>query len=119
MRPHWIAILVLFCNLAACTTWHAQTGISPVQFISANHPRVVRLTRADSSHLVLHQPRIVAGDSLAGVDNGKPSSVPASDVTEVAIPRVSPGRTLGLILALQALGAIIVMATGGLDTGCC
>ena len=68
-RP--IACTLLLCYLAACTSWHVHEGVSPLQLISTKHPRVVRLTRADGSRLVLDEPRIAAGDSLGemGVGN--------------------------------------------------
>ena len=75
-RP--IAGALLLCYLAACTSWHVEEGVSPLQFITTEHPRLVRLTRADGSRMVLDQPRIAAGDSLAGVHNGAPSSVAVS-----------------------------------------
>src|SRR2546430_17547861 len=61
-RP--IAGALLLCYLAACTSWHVHEGVTPLQLISTEHPRVVRLTRADGSRMVLDQPRIAAGDSL-------------------------------------------------------
>jgi len=104
-RP--IACTLLLCYLPACTSWHVEKGVSPQQVISAEHPSAVRVTRADGSHIVLHQPRIAAGDSLAGVLDGTPSSVAVSDVTQVAVRKVSAGKTIGLA-AGAAVGAGIV-----------
>jgi len=42
-RP--IACTLLLCYLAACMSWHVQEGVSPLQLISTEHPKVVRLTR--------------------------------------------------------------------------
>ena len=95
-RP--IAYALLLWYLPACTTWHVEEGVSPQQLIATEHPRAVRVTRADSSHIVLHQPRITAGDSLSGLYNGEPSSVAVSDVTQVAIQKVSAGRTSHCLL---------------------
>ena len=92
-RP--VACALLLCYLAACTSWHVENEVSPTQLISTKHPRVVRLTRADGSRMVLDQPRIAAGDSLAGVHNGVTSSVSVSDVTQVATPRSVPEKRSG------------------------
>ncbi len=100
-RP--IAGVLLLCFLAACTGWHVEEEVSPLQLISTKHPRVVRLTRADGSHMVLDQPGIATGDSLAGVHNGVTSTVAVSDVTQVATPRLSAGKTIGLLLGLSAV----------------
>src|SRR6266576_1819907 len=85
---------LLLCYLAACTSWHVEEGVSPLQFITTEHPRLVRVTRADGSRMVLDQPRIAAGDSLAGVHNGAPSSVAVSNVTQIATRKVSAVKSL-------------------------
>jgi hypothetical protein len=86
-----IACALLLWDLPACTSWHVEEGVSPPQVISAEHPTKVRLTRADGSHIVLHQPRIAVGDSVSGIRNGFISgatvSIPVSDVTQVASGR--------------------------------
>ncbi len=107
-RP--IACMLLLCYLAACTSWHVEKEASPLQLISTKHPRVVRLTRADGSRMVLDEPRIAAGDSLAGVRHGLPSSVAVSDVTQVATPMFSAGKTIGLFLGLSvvAVGTAVI-----------
>jgi len=107
-RP--IAGTLLLCYLAACTSWHVEEGVTPQQLISTKQPHVVRLTRADGSHLVLDRPRIVAGDSLAGTHYKVASSVALSDVTQVATPRLSAGKTIGLFLGLSvvAVGTAVI-----------
>ena len=112
-RP--IAGALLLCYLAACTSWHVHEGVTPLQLISTEHPRVVRLTRADGSRMVLDQPRIAAGDSLAGVRYGMPSSVAVSDVTQVATPRLSAGKTIGLFVGLSvvAVGIAVIACLSG------
>ncbi len=119
-RP--IVCTLLLCYLVACTSWHVEEGVSPLQLISTKHPHVVRLTRADGSHMDLNQPRIAAGDSVAGVRNGKPSSVAVSDVTQVATPKFGAGKTIGLFLGLSAVAvgiAVIACLNGNSGTGPC
>ena len=110
MRRRPFACTLLFCYLAACTSWHVENEVSPLQLISTKHPRAVRLTRSDGSRIVLQQPRIAAGDTLAGVHNGVLSSVAVSDVTQVATPRLSAGKTIGLFLGLSvvAVGTAVI-----------
>jgi hypothetical protein len=112
-RP--IACTLLLCYLTACVSWHVQEGVSPLQLISTEHPKVVRLTRADGSHMVLDQPRIAPGDTLAGVHNGVLSSIAARDVTEVATQKVSAGKTIGLFLGLAtvAVGIAVIACLSG------
>ena len=116
-RP--IACALLLWYLAACTTWHVEKGASLKQLISTEHPMAVRLTRADGSHVVLNEPRITAGDSLAGVRNGAPSSVAVSDVTQVAIRKVSASKTIGLLAISIPVGAAIIAGIAFLASGGC
>ena len=107
MRRRPIAYALLLCYLPACTSWHVEETVSPQQLIAAEHPNAVRVTLPDRSRIVLHQPRIAAGDSLAGVVHGAPFSVAVSDVGWVATRRVSIGRTLELILGTTMAVALI------------
>ena len=111
-RP--IAYALLLWYLPACTVWRVEQGVSPEQLIASQHPNAVRVTRTDSSHIVLLQPRIAAGDSLSGVHNGAPASVAVSDVAQVAIRKVSAGKTIGLLLGMSVVvgGAIVAMTVG-------
>src|SRR2546429_6088028 len=107
-RP--IAGTLLLCYLAACTSWHVEKEVSPLQLISTKHPGVVRLTRADGSPMVLDQPRIAVGDSVAGGHNRGQSSVAVSDVTPVATPRLSARETNRPLLGLSVVaGGIAVI----------
>jgi len=51
-----IAGALLLCYVAACTSWHVKEGVSPLQLITTERPRVVRLTRTDGSHKELDDP---------------------------------------------------------------
>ncbi len=109
MHRRAIALALLLWYIPACTTWQVARGVTPQQLIADKHPAKVRLSLAGNSEVVLEEPR-VAGDSLAGFVNGRDSSVVASDVTQLAIRKVSGGRTAGLVGGLALLGAIIAVA---------
>jgi hypothetical protein len=104
--PRPIACALLLWYLPACTSWHVEKGVSLLQLISTEHPPAVRLTRADGSYIVLHQPRMSAGDSLTGVHNGVPSRVAVSDVTQVAIRKVSADKTIALAFGISVIAII-------------
>ena len=119
-RP--LACTLLLCYLAACTSWHVEEGVSPLQFITTEHPRVVRLTRTNGSHIEIHDPRIAAGDTLMGIRNTVLSRVAVSDVTQVATPRFSPVRTIGVFVGLSAVVvgiAVIACLSDNSGTGPC
>ena len=113
-----IACALLLCYLAACTSWHVHEGVSPLQFITTEHPRFVRLTRTNGSHIEIDDPKISAGDTLTGIHNTVLSRVAVSDVTQVATPRVSAGKTIGIVLGLSAVvvGVAAIACVSG--SGC-
>lgn len=109
MRRRSIALAVLVWFVPACTTWQVQQGITPQQLIAARKPEAVRVTLPDSSQIILHKP-LIAGDSVAGFVHGRDSSIAASDVRQVAIRKVSGGRTAGAaVVSLGLLGALIAL----------
>jgi hypothetical protein len=94
---------------SACTHWKVQSAF-PEQVVS-RRPQRVRVTRNDSSRIVLRRPEIV-GDTLYGAPRdgraaaGSPRpAVPLIDVSEVAVRRVNAVRT-----AVLALGTLVVAA---------
>ena len=112
-----LACALLLCYLAACTSWHVENEVSPTQLISTKHPRVVRLTRTNGSHVEIDHPQIAAGDTLTGIHNTVLSRVAVSDVTQVATPRVSAGKTIGLFLGLSvvAVGTAVIACLSSSD----
>jgi hypothetical protein len=115
-----IVCAVLLCYLAACTSWHVEQDVTPLQLISTKQPSRVRLTRADSSSLVLDQPQIAAGDSVTGTHNGVLRRIAVSDVTQVATSKISAGRTIGLFLGLAAIvvGIASIACVSGSSSPC-
>jgi hypothetical protein len=108
-RPH-IASVLLSCCLAACTTWHVEPGVSPLLLIATKHPASMRVTRSDSSEVVLENPRIAGSDTLVGDGQKAPVKVPVSDVRAVAVSSVSSGKTVGLVLGLSVVAGIVILA---------
>jgi hypothetical protein len=98
---------------SACTHWKVQSAF-PEQVVS-RRPQRVRVTRNDSSRIVLRQPEIV-GDTMYGVprsgraDAGRPRpAVALADVSEVAVRRVDAVRTTVLALGTLALAAFAAL----------
>jgi hypothetical protein len=114
MYPHaWqvrpIACAFILWCLTACTTWRVETGVTVKELVSTEQPEVVRITRANGWYMVIHEPRIVAGDTLAGLFYRKPYSIAASDVTEIATRKVSSSKTIGLAVGISTIFAALVV----------
>ena len=86
--------LCLLC--AACT--HIAPVRHPSEFITANAPARVWVTRANSDSVsVLTKPH-VAGDTLTGLVRGFEQRIPLSDVKEMDALQSAPRRTAALVL---------------------
>jgi len=117
----WRARLALTLSLTipACQSWHTEQ-IAPQQVLDTRQPQTLRVTRADSSEVVLDAPEL-SGDTLLGVArNGDSVRVPLDSVRFTATRRFSPGRTVGLVLGLgaTALLALVAAIAIGCNSGC-
>ena len=101
-------VLAAWCS-SACTHWKVQSAF-PEQVVS-RRPHKVRVTRNDSSRVVLRRPEIV-GDTVYGIPRGGRTAagsarpaVALTDVSEVAVRRVNVVTT-----SVLAFGTLVVAA---------
>jgi len=106
-RP--IAYLLLLCYLPACTSWHIERGISPERVIATQRPDTVRVTRLDSSRIVLVQPRIVPGDSVTAIHNGYRARLALSDITQLETKRWNAVATVGGAVGISVVTVAIAL----------
>jgi hypothetical protein len=99
-----VACTLLVCYSASCTSWRFE-GLSPQQVVAREQPLEIRVTRSDSTEVVLIEPK-VSGDSLTGLAEGRRLSVPLSDITGLALLSSDPGKMFGVgVLTGAVLGA--------------
>ena len=114
-RPATALLLVLVGASSACNTWRVQSVTPEELWRAGSPPSSVRLRLQDSTVVVLKRPHLVH-DSVTGTLKGAPSTVPLSDVTEVAVRGFSPGKTAGLVGGIASLfvaAGLAVCASGG------
>lgn len=116
-RP--IAYAFLLCCFTACSTWHVEEGVSPLLLIATEHPSRLRVTRSDKSRIVLENPRIAGSDTLVGQGDKGPPRVAVSDVRQIATQHVSTSKTVGLVLGLSAVAAIVIAVESLCSNGYC
>jgi hypothetical protein len=114
-----IAYVSLLSCLVACTSWHVEEGASPLLLIATEHPNRVRVTRSDSSDIVLQNPQITGSDTLVGEGHKEPTRVAVSDVRQIAIQKISAGKTIGLFLGLSVVGGVIAFIAAFQASACC
>jgi hypothetical protein len=117
-RPATALLLVLVGASSACNTWRVQSVAPEELWRAGSPPSRVRLRLQDSTMVVLKRPYLVH-DSVTGTLKGAPSTVPLSDVTEVAVRGFSPGKTAGLVGGIAGMfvaAGLAVCASGGCST---
>ena len=115
-RPATTLLLVLVGASSACNTWRVQSVAPEELWRAGAPPSTVRLRLQDSTWVVLERPYVLH-DSVTGTLKGARSTVPLSDVTEVAVRRFSPGKTVGLV-AVGVAGLFVVAAAACSSGGC-
>lgn len=113
------ACILLVQSISACSSWFVQPT-TPRDLIAGQHPQRLRITRTDSSHIVLTKPQI-RGDSLYGsAEHGlriggsdrRSIVIPLPDVQEVAVRKFDGGKTAFAGAAVAGVAALIItMAT--------
>jgi hypothetical protein len=105
MRPT-VTLLFLGSQMTACTSWTTQS-VSPEEFFARNAPYQVRVTRADSTHVVLVHPRL-ARDSVTGElpdSTQAQQAVPLADIRSIAVRRKDATRTTLFVVGLGVAAA--------------
>jgi len=115
-RPAATLLLVLVSASSACHTWRVQSVAPEELWRAGAPPPIVRLRLQDSTLVVLKRPYLVH-DSVTGTLKGARSTVPLRDVSEVAVRRFSPGKTVGLV-AVGVAGLFAVAAAACSSGGC-
>jgi hypothetical protein len=107
--------LILFL-LSACMGWRPEPT-TPAYLITNQKPDVVRLTRSDSSRLILREP-MVDGDTVYGrpqanleADPEERIAIPLADVTSIATLHTDPTRTT-LLVAGAAVATFSILCFG-------
>jgi hypothetical protein len=116
IKARTILLALSLSQLSACASWRV-TSASPQQVMAEYRPSQIRVTRTDSTRLVLRHPRIT-GDTLYGANESRsaraehatPYAVALADVGQVAIRKGDAGRTTLLALGSAALATGIGFA---------
>jgi hypothetical protein len=107
-RIRAVLLLFLVLHLTACYTWQGIATTSPAQLIEAMQPDHVRVLVRGEGEVELENPS-VEGDQLLGA-NG--ASLPLADVLMLEIREFDIVRTVGLVLLLSPLTALVCLGGG-------
>ncbi len=116
-----VAWAIMAGLVAGCTRWKTQ-DIAPEQVIAEKKPKLIRVTRADYSVVLLEAPHIVA-DSLIGMARAEGNqalrlrrrvALPLEEIRMIEVHEIDGGRT-ALLVAGIGLTVIAVVAAATKD----
>jgi len=103
----------------ACSSWQTITP-SPEAYLSAKSPEEIRVTRLDSSKVVMRAPKLQS-DSIVGTTGGglkaddplRSVGVPLPDVAKIESRHTDTGMVLGVVGIATLLGFVMFQSSGG------
>jgi hypothetical protein len=101
--------VVLVLTLAGCTSWHTET-VAPRELLSRSQPDQVRAALHDGRRVLVHRP-VVRSDSVVSGDPADTARLALEDIESIALRRVDPAKTVGLVVGVVAVPAILCAAT--------
>ena len=107
-RLRAVLMLFLLLNLTACYTYQVVATTSPAAVIDATRPDRVRVLVPGGIQIELARP-VVDGDQLVGTSG---VSMPLADVLMLEIREFDIVRTVGLVLLLSPLTALVCLGGG-------
>jgi hypothetical protein len=125
-----LTLLAAVLWASACARWQPATQPVP-DLLAQKGVEELRVTRADSSRLVLYHP-VLVGDSLVGTRSrrtpatpfadtearradGPEVTLPLSDVRQVETRQARTGRTLLLVLGIAAVASLAALIAIGIS----
>ncbi len=121
-RGHACPQAFLLFSLSACMSWRSQPA-SPAQLIPAEKPPVVRVTRSDSSKVILRDPEI-AGDTLYGrpqsslqAEPADRTGIPLAGIHDIATLKSDPTKTTLLVVGIGVATFGILCVADALGCG--
>ena len=104
-RPSARTVLILYLSCTACTSWRPDS-LTP-QAVVQSKPRSLRVTRTDSSQVVVNHPQL-QGDTIVGVGQYKAQvRVPLDSVLLTDTRRGDAGKTM---VALMGVAVAVYVA---------
>jgi hypothetical protein len=93
-----IALILLAGSLSGCMgsslkSWRVQPP-PPANVVTEQHPKRIRVMRADSTKIVLRSPSVI-GDSLVAMDAAhRRFALPLTEVTQVEVEKMNGGKVM-------------------------
>lgn len=107
-RPSARTVLIVYLSCTACTSWRPDS-LTP-QAVVASKPLSLRVTRTDSSQVVLNNPQM-QGDTIVGIGSHKAQvRVGLGSVLLTETRRGDAGKSMLVLLGVAAAVAAVIAA---------
>jgi hypothetical protein len=83
--------------------------VSPAELLAASPPAQVRLHLHDGRRIVVRDPALRA-DTVVSQASGDPFALALGEVDSVAVRKGDPGKTIGLVLLIVGVPALLCAA---------
>lgn len=103
-----LALLQTAC-LSPLRHWEDQR-VAPAEVVEQRHPAVLRVTKVDSTRLVVREPRVADG-TLLGTAGDSAVTLPLAEIARVAIQRRGASPPVQVGLGMLGLGLLIYIVT--------
>jgi hypothetical protein len=103
-----LALLQTAC-LSPLRHWEDQR-VAPAEVVEQHRPAVLRVTKVDSTRLVVREPRVADG-TLLGVAGDSAVSLPLAEIARVAVRRRGASPPVQLGAAVVGVGLLIYIVT--------
>ena len=107
-----IGLILLAGTLSGCIgsslkSWRVQPP-PPANLVTEQHPKRIRVSRADNTKIVLRNPSVV-GDSLVALDGAnRRFALPLTQVTQVEVEKTDGGKVTFAVVGGAAGGVLLV-----------
>jgi len=123
MPSRWrraLSSVLVVSYTSACSSWQVA-GPSPEEYMRAHSPEELRVTRMDSSTIVLRAPRLqvdslvgTAGGGLRRDDSLRIVTIPLSEVRMAEVRESNTVMTLGIVGLVMLVVGVAFEASGGI-----
>jgi len=117
-----MALILLAGSLSGCLgsslkSWRVQPP-PPANVVTEQHPKRIRVSRADSTKIVLRNPSVI-GDSLVAVDRGdRRVAIPLTQLTQVEVEKTDGGKVVfGVVGGVAGAGLLVYLFAKSVGNG--
>ena len=108
-------LLFVLALSTACTEWRVITQPSPAEYVRSAKPGAIRVTRIDSTKVVLQAPEVIGDSVVGGGEQPTRSAVLVTDIKTLEARAGNPGGSLAIFGGIMLFVAALVAVSSALS----